>query len=54
MKDKEFLYWLADRLVYRYNIPINTDYIIKLRSIAIRTNAEQDTVMYVPSPTVKS
>lgn len=32
--DKEFLHWIADRLVYVYGESENVDFIRKLRSIA--------------------
>jgi len=33
MKDKEFLLWLHDRLVYQHNENFNVDYMHRLRSI---------------------
>jgi len=34
MKDKEFLLWLVDRLIYVYHEDSNADFIWKLRCIA--------------------
>lgn len=37
MKDKEFLEWLVDRLVFVYNESPNIDFVLKLKSIARHT-----------------
>ena len=43
MKDKNFLNWLADRLVFHYGESGNTDFVHKLRAIATNTDPENDT-----------
>lgn len=35
MKDRKFLLWLADRLVYVYGENEDTDFVLKLRDIAL-------------------
>jgi hypothetical protein len=34
MTDKQFLHWIADRLVHVYSEPENIDFVLKLRAIA--------------------
>lgn len=41
MKDKEFLEWLANRLVEVYGEASGTDFVLKLRAIARATPDEQ-------------
>ena len=36
-EDKSFLFWLADRLVCVYGESPNTDFVLKLREIAGKT-----------------
>ena len=40
MKDKEFLDWLADRLVYVYKESPNVDFVQKLKAIAKKAKGE--------------
>lgn len=41
MNDAEFLHWLCDRLQHVYGESPNTDFMIRLRSIAWSTPEEQ-------------
>lgn len=43
MKDQDFLRWLADRLVNRYEESENLDFVQKLRAVAEVQPPEQDT-----------
>ena len=43
MKDKDFLLWLVDRLVEVYKESPNTDFVLKLKSIAIKTGSNKET-----------
>jgi len=43
MNDREFLQWLADRLVCVYGESGNVDFVHKLMSIALATPPEQRT-----------
>lgn len=43
MKDREFLLWVRDRLVYVYNESPNVDFVGKLTSIAYAIDPEQVT-----------
>lgn len=47
MKDKDFLIWLADRLEYVYEEDPNTDFVQKLRAIAVDTSYHKDTSPYL-------
>jgi len=42
MPDKEFLNWLADRLVNVYNESENVDFVQKLKAVAEATPEEQE------------
>jgi hypothetical protein len=42
VKNKQFLHWLADRLVHVYGEPENIDFVLKLRAIADEAG-ERDT-----------
>lgn len=43
MKDKEFLEWLANRLVHVYGESAYVDFVHKLRAIAANTDDKKDT-----------
>lgn len=45
-KDKEFLNWLADRLVNVYNESPNVDFVHKLKAIAKNTDQDQISFNY--------
>ena len=44
MKDKEFLNWLADRLIHVYGESEFTDFVIKLKAIARNADPDQISV----------
>ena len=43
MRDKEFLFWLAARLIYMYGEDQDVDFVNKLRSIAEHTPLDHTT-----------
>ena len=43
MKDKDFLHWLADRVVYVYKESENVDFVQKLRNIADGVDPDKET-----------
>ena len=43
MKDKDFLSWVHERLVYQHNENMNVDYMHKLRAIIDATPKDQET-----------
>lgn len=43
MEDKRFLLWLVDRLVYVYHENDHTDFVHKLRAIALNIPENVDT-----------
>lgn len=52
--DRDFLFWMRDRIVYQYGEDPNTDFVQKLGSIARCTDPKQDTPAYAePSENFK-
>lgn len=43
MRDKAFLLWIVARLVHHFKVPRDTDYVGKLRSIALKMDQQQCT-----------
>ena len=50
MKDREFLLWLAERLVYVYRESPNVDFVLKLKAIAEATPKNRVTNFWESSP----
>jgi hypothetical protein len=43
MKDRDFLFWLRDRLVLQYKESANVDFVQKLHAIGLNTPNDRDT-----------
>lgn len=50
MKDRDFLFWLAKRLVNVYGEDENIDFVNKLKNVAAAIHEEQETPNMAPSP----
>ena len=48
--DRDFLFWLRDRLVERYNENASADFVHKLECIAFNTDPKQDTPVFALPP----
>jgi hypothetical protein len=51
--DRDFLFWLRDRLVHQYGEDENTDFVLKLNAIAQETSPGIDTQVWSDEPRYK-